>query len=195
MRQIHTLYLWTVGASAALLANCSSVHYRYVPDSPQNYSKQLGTKNITTNINPTYFDLEVSGKIGSYFIFSESQTKAAELESVTVDLKDEKTGAELKISRKDLTVSFWNGKNKVEIKKQNYAAPLNALLPAELQQGPYRDMHTVTYAYDFEYAAPELPETVVQTISIRFQDRTVQLKTLLRKKRFEKPFISGRPFG
>ena len=190
------MYLRNIGFLAAIVfARCSSVEYRYVPEKPQMYSKTIGGKPVNADLNPTYFDLEDAGKIRSYFIFSESQDVATNLESLAVDLADEKDGTRIPVTKTDLVFSYWNGKSIVEIRKNANTESLSLLLPPELQQSPFRGAHVVTYSYHFEYASLALPDILTQTITIRFKDRTVTMKTRLHKRKFEKAFISGRPFG
>ncbi|MFZ5628903.1 MAG: hypothetical protein ACOY5B_07220 [Spirochaetota bacterium] len=166
-----------------------------MPEKPQIYSKTIRGRTIHSDLNPTYFDLEGSGKIRSYFIFSESQDIATNLEALAVELTDAKDGTRVPVTKSDLVVSYWNGRNTVEIRKSGYTESLSLLLPPEIQQSPSRSIHSVTYSYHLEYETIKLPDELTQTITIRFKNRAVSMKTLLRKQKFEKAFISGRPFG
>lgn len=172
---------------------CSTTTYRYVPDKPLTYTRQVNGKPQAYKLDPLYHDLEKSGKISVYFIFRESQENWPDLAAIEISLYDGDLQIPLKKSK--LTVSYWDGKIRPEIQKDNFTGSLYELFPESLIGYKYNSSMSAAFTYELEYATEKFPDTLRQKITLRFRDKILTFENNLKKQKFERAFISGRPFG
>lgn len=175
------------------LVSCSTTAYRYIPDKKLAYTRSVNGKPQTYDLNPLYRDLEKSGIIGVYFIYGETQANWPDFAAVEIGLFDGDTN--IPVKKSTLKIAYWDGKNRVEIRKENFTGVLYELYPATLKDYAYNDSMFATFTYEIEYDAKKFPDVLRQNISVRFREKTLNFENTLKKQKFEREFISGRPFG
>jgi len=172
---------------------CSTTTYRYIPEKKLAYTRLVNGKIQNYDINPLYHDLEKSGIIGVYFIYAETQANWPNLEAVEIDLFD--GDKKIPVKKSTLKIAYWDGKNRVEIQKENFVGALYELYPATLKDYAYNASMFATFTYELEYAAKKFPEALRQNIFVRFREKTLNFENNLKMQKIEREFISGRPFG
>lgn len=175
------------------LTACSTTTYRYVPDKKLTHTRQVNGKPQAFDLDPLYHDLEKAGIISVYFIFSETQANWADLEAVEISLFD--GGKKIPQKKNKLKVTYWDGKDRPAIEKENFTGALYELYPESLKGYAYNASMFATFTYELEYDAGKFPDNIRQNIVVRFREKTLTFENNLKKQKFERAFISGRPFG